>query len=96
MSRLQTSFGSTQFGSTSASLARCEFTIEDLFGDAPILHPSHMAEPPKPALPEQCEHGRKTCTLEYLGVGNLVAPADAKDAAEAAQIEAVQLRPCFE
>ncbi len=79
-----------QFGSTSASLARGEFTIEDVFGDAPILHPMHMAEPPKSALPEQCEHGRKTCTLGYLGVGNLVVPADAKVAAEAAQMEAVQ------
>ncbi len=75
---------------------------EDVFGDAPILHLSHMAEPRKSAFSEL---GRKTCTLECtenLGVINLVTPADAKDAAEAAQMEAVQFVllvrigcPCF-
>ena len=57
-----------QLGSTNASLARGKFTVEDVFGDASILHPSHMAEPPKSALPEQCEYGTKTCTLDYLGI----------------------------
>ena len=37
--------------STNASLAGGEFIIEDVFGNASILHPSHMAEPPKSALP---------------------------------------------
>ncbi len=64
----------------SASLARGEFTMENVFGYEPILNPSHMAEPPKSALPERCEHGRKPCTLEYLRVGNLVVPVDFKDA----------------
>ena len=72
-----------RLGSTNASLAGGEFTIEDAFANASILHPSHMAEPPKSALPEQCEHGRKICTLEYLGIGNLVTPTDTKDAAKA-------------
>ena len=44
----------------------------------------------------------KTCTLEYLGVGNLVAPAGATDGVEAPRVESVQFpllfrigRPCF-
>ena len=77
-------------GSTNASFAGGKFTIQDVFGDASILHPLHMAEPPKSALPEQGEYGRKTCTLEYLGIGNLVTPVDTKDAAKTAQMEAVQ------
>ena len=103
--RLQTSlYGS--LGRQVLLLPEAGFTI-DVFWDAPI-HPSHKAEPPTSALPEKCEHGKKTCSrapegpLENLGVDNLVAQADAKDATEAAQTEAVQSallfrvgRPCF-
>ena len=95
MSLLHADIFVAQLGSTNASLAGGEFTIEDVFGNASILHPSHMAEPPKSALPEQSEHSRKTCTLEYLGIGNLVTPADAKDAAKAAQMEAAQFAFLF-
>ncbi len=79
-----------QLGSTGAPLTKGEFTIQDVFVDAPILHPSHMAKPPKSALTGQCEHERKTCLLEYQGVSNLVVPGDAKDMTDAAQMEAIK------
>ncbi len=48
-----------QFGSTGASLARGEFNTEDVFGYAPMLHPSHRAELSTSALPDQCEDRRR-------------------------------------
>ena len=84
-----------QLGVANSSLAGGKFAIEDVHWDAPILHAAHVAEPSQPALSEQREHGGKTSTLEDLGIGHLVTPMDAEDAAQAAHVEAFQFALLF-
>ncbi len=58
-----------------------------------------MAKPPKcnVNIEEQGGHARKTCTFEYLGVGNLASPADTKDVEEEEHFELLFSvgRACF-
>ncbi|PFX19632.1 Uncharacterized protein K02A2.6 [Stylophora pistillata] len=52
---------------------------------------AYLTDPEQSALPEQREHGGEASTIQDFGVGDLVSPADAKDAAKTSQVKAVQL-----
>ena len=68
----------------------CQFSIEEVFGDATVLHAMHMAQPAQPALSELCVHTGETSTCQDICVAHFVLPGYAQDAAEASQVEGVE------
>ena len=55
-------------------LSSCQLSVQEVFGDSPIVHPSYVSKPAKPALPEKGVHGREVGTGKDLCVGNFVLP----------------------
>ena len=68
---------------------RCQFSIENVFWDAAILHAVDMPQPTQPALSEQGEHAWKVSSGLDIGVGHSVLPGYAQDTADASQVKGV-------
>ena len=51
-----------QVRTTCCSLPACKFSIEEVFGNATILHTMDMAQPAEPALSELCVHAGEAST----------------------------------
>ena len=79
-----------QVRTTCCSLPACKFSIEEVFGNATILHAMHMAQPTQPALSELCVHAGEASMCQNLSVAHFVLPGYAQDAAEASQMERVE------
>ena len=79
-----------QVWTTCFSPPTCQFSIEEVFGDATVLHPMHMAQPAQPALSELCVQAGEASTCQDIDVAHFVLPGYAQDAAETSQVEGVE------
>ena len=68
----------------------CQFTIEDVFQNATIIHTADMTQPSQSALSKQSAHTGKTSTRQDISVGYFVQPGYAQDTAGASQVECVE------
>ena len=68
---------------------QCQFTIEDVFRNATIIHTAGMTQPSQFALSKQSVHTGKTSPRQDISVGYFVQPGYAQDTAEASQVECV-------
>ena len=69
---------------------QCQFTIEDVFRNATIIHTAHMTQPLQSALSNQSVHTGKTRTRQEIRVGHFAQPEYAQDTADASQVECVE------
>ena len=69
---------------------QCQFTIEDVFRNATIIHTADMTQPSQSALSKQSVHTRKTSKRQDISVGYFVQPGYAQDMADASQVECVE------
>ena len=69
------------------SPSQCQFTIEDVFRNATIIHMADITKPSQSALSKQCVHTEKTSTRHEISVGYFVQPGYAQDTADASQAE---------
>ena len=69
---------------------QCQFTIEDVFRNATIIHTAGMAQPSQSALSKQSVHTGKTSTRQDISVGYFVQPGYAQDTAAASHVEYVE------
>ena len=80
----------TQVRAAGGSPPQCQFTVEDAFWNATILHTADMTQPSQSALSEQGVHTGKTSTRQDIGVSYFVLPSYAQDTADASQVECVK------
>ena len=69
---------------------QCQFTIEDVFRNATIVHTADMTQPSQSALSKQSVHTGKTSTIHDISVGYFVQPGYAQDTADASRVECVE------
>ena len=69
---------------------QCQFTIEDVFRNATIIHSTDMTQSSQSALSKQSVHTGKTSTRQDISVGKFVQPGYAQDTADASQVECVE------
>ena len=67
-----------------------QFTLEDVFRNATIIHTADMTKPSQSALSKQSVHTGKTSTRQDISVGYFVEPRYAQDTADASQVECVE------
>ena len=72
------------------STPQCQFTIEDVFRNATIIHTADMARPSQSELSKQSIHTGKPNTRQDISVGYFVHPGYAQDTADASQVECVE------
>ena len=72
------------------STPQCQFTIEDVFRKATIIHMADMTQPSQSALSKQRVHTGKTNMRQNISVGYFVQPGYAQDTADASQVECVE------
>ena len=72
------------------SPSQCQFTIEDVFRNATIIHTADVTQPSQTALSKQSVHTGKTSTRQDISVGYFVRPGYAQDTADASQVECVE------
>ena len=72
------------------STPQCQFTIDDVFQNATIIHTADMTQPSQSALSKQSVHTGKTSTRQDISVGYFVQPGHAQDTADASQVECVE------
>ena len=73
----------------SCSPPQFQFTIEDVFRNATIIHTADKTQPSLSALSKQSVFG-KTSTRQDISVGYFVQPGFALDTADASQVECVE------
>ena len=66
---------------------QCQFTIEDVFRNATIIHMADITQPSQSTLSKQSVHTGKTSTRQEISVGYFVQPGYAQDTADASQVE---------
>ena len=69
---------------------QCQFTIEDVFLNATIIHKADMTQPSQSALSKQSVHIGKTSTRQDISVSYFVQPGYAQDTAAASQVGCVE------
>ena len=69
---------------------QCQFTIEDVFRNATIIHTADMTQPSQSALSKQSVHTGKTSTSQDISLGYYIQPGYAQDTADASQVECVE------
>ena len=69
---------------------QCQFTIEDVFRNATIVHTADMTQPSQSVLSKLSVHTGKTSTIQDISVGYFVQPGYAQDTADASQVECVE------
>ena len=69
---------------------QCQFTIEDVFRNATIIHTADMTQPSQSALSKQSEHTGKTSTRQDISVGYFVQPGYVEDTANASHVKCVE------
>ena len=72
-----------QLWSSSASVAICEFTIQQLFWDAIFVHASYVSSPSCLCSLQQTVDSGHVGACENLGVGDFVLPFHSEYSAEA-------------
>ena len=75
------------------SLPQCQFTVDDVFWDATILHTADMAQPSQSALSKQSVRTGKTSMRQDISAGYFVLPGYAQDTSDASQVECVEPSP---
>ena len=65
---------------------QCQFTIEDVFRNATIIHTAEMVRPSQSALSKQSVHTGKTSTRQDISVGYFVQPGYVQDTADASHV----------
>ena len=69
---------------------QCQFTIEDVFRNATIIHTADMTQPSQSVLSKQSVHTGKTSTRQDIIVGYFVQPGYVQDTADVSQVECVE------
>ena len=69
---------------------QCQFTIENVFRNATIIHTADMTQPSLHALSKQSVHTGKTSTRQDISVGYFVQPGYAQYMADASQVECAE------
>ena len=69
---------------------QCQFTIEDVFRNATIIHTADMTQPSRSASSKQSVHTGKTSTRHDISVGYFVQPGYVQDTADVSQVECVE------
>ena len=69
---------------------QCQFTIEDVFRNATIIHTADMTQPSQSVLSKQSVHTGKTSTRQDISVGHFVQPGYVQDTADVSQVECVE------
>ena len=77
------------------SFARGEPTIEDVFRYEAIVHLAHMPEPIQSVFLQQHVPGWEASMLKDLCIWYFLSPVYAKDAPQAAEMEAIELPLVF-
>ena len=72
------------------STPQCQFTIEDVFRNATIIHTADMTKPSQSVLSKQSVHTGKTNTRQDISVGYFVEPLYAQDTVYDSQVECVE------
>ena len=75
---------------TVCSPPQCQFTIEDIFRNATIIHTADMTQPSQYALSKQSVHTGETSTRQDISLGYFVLPGYAQDTADESQVECVE------
>ena len=68
-----------------------QFTIEDVFLNATIIHTADMTQPSQSALSKQSVHTGKTSMGQDISVSYFVQPGYAQDRTDHSQVECVEL-----
>ena len=68
-----------EFGSPCVSFPSSQFPVENVLGNTPILHSTHMTQPAQPALPQEGVHAGQTCAGQDFSVGHFVLLGDAEN-----------------
>ncbi len=72
------------------AFALTEFSVEELLGDAVVMHTGDVTCPSQMGLACDGTDGGETCPLQNLCVGNFVLPTNVQKAAEASEMEVVE------
>ena len=75
---------------TGCSPPQCQFTIEDVFRNATIIHMADVTQPSQSALSKQSVHTGKISTRQEISVGYFVLPGSSQDTADASDVECVE------
>ena len=67
-----------------------QLPVEDVFGNATILHTTDMTQPSQSAFSKQSVHSGKTSTGQDISVGYFILPAYSHVTADASQVECVE------
>ena len=67
-----------------------EFSVEELLGDAVIMHTGDVTCPSQLGIACDCSDAGETCPLQNLCVGNFVLPMNVQKAVEASEMEVVE------
>ena len=67
-----------------------QFTIEDVFLNATIIHTADMTQPSQSALSKQSIHTGKTSKRQDISVSYFVQPGYTQDTADASRVECVE------
>ena len=78
-------------GPANWSLARVEFSIEDIFWDLSILHPGEVTKSPQVSLLQHGKHGVDACYLQNSVVCYTVSPCNAKNVPKALYMKGIKL-----
>lgn len=71
-------------------LAVTEFSVEELLGDAIVMHTGDMTCPSQLGLARDGGDAGEVCPLQNLCIGDFVPPADVKEVTEASEMEVVE------
>ena len=71
-------------------LAVSEFSVEELLGDAIVMHTGDMSCPSRLDLARDGGDAGEVCPLQNLCIGDFVLPADMKEVTEASEMEVVE------
>lgn len=82
-----------QVGTACCSASSRQLSVEEVFGNAAIIHVTDAAQSVRPAFSEQIVHAGDADAGQNLGVGHFVLPGYAGDVAETLQMDGVEFSP---
>ena len=80
----------TELRSTHGTGSLTQFSVQQVFWDAALFHPTHMPKPAKASLDEQGENARDASTLKHFCICHSVLPLDVQEASQTPKVESIE------